>query len=58
MTNAQLLNAIALDNSPPGPVVPTVAVVSHAAAGVAGGLLAGLVAFAPSFVRSLQRAPL
>jgi chromate transporter len=49
MTNAQFLNAIALGQLTPGPVVQTVAVVGYAAAGVAGGLLAALAAFAPSF---------
>jgi chromate transporter len=33
----------------PGPVVQTVAVVGYAASGIAGGLLASAVAFAPSF---------
>ena len=33
----------------PGPVVHTVAVVGYGAAGLGGGLLAALVAFAPSF---------
>jgi chromate transporter len=33
----------------PGPVVQTVAVVGYAAAGLAGGLLASVVAFTPSF---------
>jgi chromate transporter len=33
----------------PGPVVATVAAVGYAAHGIAGGLLAALVAFAPSF---------
>ena len=49
MTNAQFLNAVALGQITPGPVLQTVAVVGYAAAGVAGGLLAALVAFAPSF---------
>jgi len=49
MTNAQFLNAVALGQITPGPVLHTVAVVGYAAAGVAGGLLAALVAFAPSF---------
>ena len=49
MTNAQFLDAVALGQITPGPVVHTVAVVGYAAAGVAGGLLAALVAFAPSF---------
>jgi chromate transporter len=50
MTNAQFLNAVALGQITPGPVVQTVAVVGYAAAGVGGALLAALVAFAPSFV--------
>ncbi len=49
MTAAQFLNAVALGQVTPGPVVQTVAVVGYAAAGVAGGLFAALVAFAPSF---------
>jgi chromate transporter len=49
MTDAQFLNAVALGQVTPGPVVHTVAVVGYAAAGLAGGLLAALVAFAPSF---------
>jgi chromate transporter len=50
MTNAQFLNAVALGQITPGPVVQTVAVVGYAAAGVGGALLAALVAFAPSFL--------
>ncbi|MEU6581674.1 chromate efflux transporter [Nocardia sp. NPDC046763] len=49
MTGAQFLNAVALGQITPGPVVQTVAVVGYAAAGVPGGLLAAAVAFAPSF---------
>jgi chromate transporter len=49
MTNAQFLNAVALGQVTPGPVVATVAAVGYAAHGVAGGLLAALVAFTPSF---------
>ncbi|HEX6933502.1 MAG TPA: chromate efflux transporter [Streptosporangiaceae bacterium] len=49
MTGAQFLNAVALGQITPGPVVQTVAVVGYAAAGLAGGLLASAVAFAPSF---------
>lgn len=49
MTGAQFLNAVALGQVTPGPVVQTVAVVGYAAAGVGGGLLAALIAFAPSF---------
>ena len=50
MTNAQFLNAVALGQITPGPVVQTVAVVGYAAAGLGGALLAALVAFTPSFV--------
>ncbi|HUZ27465.1 MAG TPA: chromate efflux transporter, partial [Streptosporangiaceae bacterium] len=49
MTGGQFLNAVALGQITPGPVVQTVAVIGYAAAGVAGGLLASVVAFAPSF---------
>jgi chromate transporter len=49
MTSAQFLNAVALGQITPGPVVQTVAVVGYAAAGLAGGLLAAAVAFTPSF---------
>jgi chromate transporter len=50
MTGAQFLNAVALGQITPGPVVQTVAVVGYAAGGLWGGLLAATVAFAPSFV--------
>jgi chromate transporter len=50
MTGAQFLNAVALGQITPGPVVQTVAVVGYAAGGIGGGLLAALIAFAPSFV--------
>ena len=49
MTHAQFLNAVALGQVTPGPIVQTVAAVGYAADGIAGGLLAALVAFAPSF---------
>jgi chromate transporter len=49
MTGAQFLNAVALGQITPGPVVQTVAVVGYAAAGIGGGILASAVAFAPSF---------
>jgi chromate transporter len=49
MTGGQFLNAVALGQITPGPVVQTVAVVGYAAAGLAGGLLAAVVAFTPSF---------
>jgi chromate transporter len=50
MTSSQFLNAVALGQITPGPVVQTVSAVGYAAAGVGGGLLAALVAFSPSFV--------
>ncbi|MFC8719596.1 chromate efflux transporter [Kitasatospora sp. NPDC057198] len=50
MTDGQFLNAVALGQITPGPVVQTVAVVGYAAAGLLGGLLAPAVAFAPSFL--------
>ena len=49
MTAAQFLNAVALGQITPGPVVQTVAVVGYAAAGLGGGVLASAVAFTPSF---------
>jgi chromate transporter len=49
MTHGQFLNAVALGQVTPGPVVLTVAAVGYSAGGLAGGLLAALVAFAPSF---------
>jgi chromate transporter len=49
MTAGQFLNAVALGQVTPGPVVQTVAVVGYAAAGIGGGLLAAAVAFTPSF---------
>jgi chromate transporter len=49
MTNAQFLNAVALGQITPGPVVATVAAVGYAARGLPGGLLAAVVAFSPSF---------
>jgi chromate transporter len=49
MTNSHFLNAVALGQVTPGPVVATIAAVGYAAHGIAGGLLAALVAFTPSF---------
>jgi chromate transporter len=49
VTSDQFLNAVALGQVTPGPVMHTVAVIGYGAAGVGGGLLAALVAFAPSF---------
>jgi chromate transporter len=50
MTAAEFLEAVALGQITPGPVVQTVAVVGYAAFGVAGGLAAAAIAFSPSFV--------
>jgi chromate transporter len=49
MTDAEFLNAVALGQVTPGPVVGTVAAVGYAAHGIRGGLLAAAVAFTPSF---------
>ena len=49
MSDAQFLNAVALGQVTPGPVVATVAAVGYAAHGVGGALLAAVVAFTPSF---------
>ena len=49
MTAASSSTRLRSARSRPGPVVQTVAVVGYAAAGLAGGLLAAAVAFAPSF---------
>ncbi len=57
MTHGQFLNAVALGQVTPGPVVLTVAAVGFSAAGVGGALLAALIAFAPSFAFVLAGAP-
>jgi chromate transporter len=48
---------VALGQITPGPVVQTVAAVGYAAAGLLGGLLASVVAFAPSFLIVLIGGP-
>ncbi len=50
MTDTEFLNAVALGQLTPGPVVQTVGAVGYAAAGLGGGLLAAAVAFTPSFL--------
>jgi chromate transporter len=50
MTAGQFLNAVALGQVTPGPLVQTTAAVGYAAAGLGGALLAATVAFAPSFM--------
>ena len=57
LTGGQFLNAVALGQITPGPVVQTVSAVGYAAAGPGGGLLAAVVAFAPSFAFVLAGAP-
>ena len=49
MTNAQFLNAVALGQITPGPVVATIAAVGYAAHGLPGGVMAAVIAFLPSF---------
>jgi chromate transporter len=49
MSNADFLNAVALGQITPGPVVATIAAVGYAAHGLGGGILAAVVAFTPSF---------
>src|SRR2546423_7961416 len=50
MSAGQFLNAVAFGQVTPGPVVQTVAVVGYAAAGLAGGVFAAVLAFTPSFL--------
>ncbi|CAB4915593.1 unannotated protein [freshwater metagenome] len=50
MTNTEFLNAVALGQITPGPVVQTIAAVGWAAAGLGGALFAAAIAFAPSFL--------
>jgi chromate transporter len=57
MSDGQFLNAVALGQITPGPVVHTVAVVGYAAAGTVGGLLAAFTAFAPSFALVIAGGP-
>jgi chromate transporter len=49
MSSTQFLNAVALGQVTPGPVVATVAAVGYRAHGLVAGALAAAVAFAPSF---------
>jgi chromate transporter len=49
MSQSQFLNAVAIGQVTPGPVVATVAAVGYGASGLAGGVLAAAIGFAPSF---------
>jgi chromate transporter len=57
MSSAQFLNAVALGQITPGPVVATVSAVGYAAHGIFGGILAAVVAFTPSFAAVMIGAP-
>jgi chromate transporter len=57
MNDRQFLNAVALGQITPGPLVATVAAVGYAAHGLAGGALAAAVAFAPSFAFVIAAGP-
>jgi len=56
-SSAHFLNAVALGQITPGPVVATVAAVGYAAHGVVGGVIAAIVAFTPSFVAVMVGGP-
>jgi len=57
MSGGQFLNAVALGQITPGPVVQTVSAVGYAAGGLGAALLAAVVAFSPSFVFVLVGGP-
>jgi chromate transporter len=57
MSASRFLDAVALGQVTPGPVVATVAAVGYAARGVGAGILAAAVAFAPSFAAVLLLGP-
>ncbi|MGD0197502.1 MAG: chromate efflux transporter [Solirubrobacteraceae bacterium] len=57
MSNARFLDAVALGQVTPGPVVATIAAVGYAAHGILGAVVAALVAFTPSFAFILVGGP-
>lgn len=57
MTDARFLDAVALGQITPGPVVHTIAAVGYAAHGVGGAVFASTLAFVPSFALILGLAP-
>ncbi|BBH17450.1 chromate transporter [Nocardioides baekrokdamisoli] len=57
LSSQRFLDAVALGQITPGPVVHTVGAVGYAAAGVPGAVLATVVAFTPSFLFVLLGAP-
>lgn len=57
LTDAEFLNAVALGQLTPGPVVQTVAVVGYAAAGLPGAAVATLFVFGPPFLLVVALAP-
>jgi chromate transporter len=57
MSDARFLDAVALGQVTPGPVVHTVAAVGFAAHGVGGAVFAATLAFVPSFALILGLAP-
>lgn len=58
LTSQRFLDAVALGQVTPGPVVHTVGAVGYAAAGLPGAVLATVVAFSPSFLFVLLGAPM
>ncbi|HWE58146.1 MAG TPA: chromate efflux transporter [Solirubrobacteraceae bacterium] len=57
MSSSHFLNAVALGQITPGPVVATVAAIGYAAHGLAGGVIAAAVAFTPSFAAVMLGGP-